>query len=62
MIDYLYNTDTKEFQVISDKQMSDFMFLQDFSGKTFILPNPEGLKGGEWVRVISRRITPDAWT
>jgi transcription antitermination factor NusG len=28
------------------------MFLQDFSDKTFILPNPENLQGGEKVRVI----------
>jgi hypothetical protein len=52
-IDYLYNTDTKKFRVIPDKQMRDFMFLQDFSDRTFILPNPEDLQGGERVRVIS---------
>ncbi|MDR0412969.1 MAG: UpxY family transcription antiterminator [Dysgonamonadaceae bacterium] len=52
-ISYIYETDTKKFQVISDKQMQDFMFLQDFSDKTFILPDPENLKGGERVRVIA---------
>jgi transcription antitermination factor NusG len=50
-IDYLYNPDTKKFQIISEKQMQDFMFLQDFSDRTFILPNPENLQGGERVRV-----------
>jgi transcription antitermination factor NusG len=52
-ISYLYDANTKKFQVISDKQMKDFMFLQDFSDKTFILPNPENLRGGEKVRVIA---------
>jgi transcription antitermination factor NusG len=52
MIDYLYNTDTKKFQVISDKQMEDFMFLQDFSDRTLLLTHPENLKDGERVRVI----------
>jgi transcription antitermination factor NusG len=52
-ISYIYDTDSKKFQVIPDKQMRDFMFLQDFSDKTFILPDPENLKGGERVRVIA---------
>jgi hypothetical protein len=53
VISYIYDTDMKKFQVIPDKQMRDFLFLQDFSDKAFILPNPEGLKGGERVRVIA---------
>jgi transcription antitermination factor NusG len=52
-IDYLYNNDTKKFQVIPDKQMEDFMFLQDFSDKTILLTHPEDLQGGERVRVIA---------
>jgi transcription antitermination factor NusG len=51
-IDYLYNSDTKKFQVIPDKQMQDFMLLQRFSDKMFILPHSETLKTGEKVRVI----------
>ncbi|MDR0681048.1 MAG: UpxY family transcription antiterminator [Dysgonamonadaceae bacterium] len=52
-ISYIYDAVTKKFQAISDKQMQDFMFLQDFADKTFILPNPENLQGGERVRVIA---------
>jgi transcription antitermination factor NusG len=51
-ISYIYDTDTKKFQVIPDKQMQDFMFLQDFSEKTILLTHPEDLQGGEKVRVI----------
>jgi transcription antitermination factor NusG len=51
-MDYLYNTDTKKFRIIPDKQMEDFMFLQDFSDKTILLTHPEDLLGGEKVRVI----------
>jgi transcription antitermination factor NusG len=51
-ISYINDADTKKFQVISDKQMKDFMFLQDFSDKTILLTHPEDLKGGERVRVI----------
>jgi transcription antitermination factor NusG len=50
-ISYICDADTKKIQIISDKQMTDFMFLQDFSDKTLILPNPENLQGGERVRV-----------
>jgi transcription antitermination factor NusG len=56
-IDYLYSTDTKQFQVIPDKQMEDFMFLQDFSDKTILLTHPEDLQGGEKVRVIKGEFT-----
>jgi transcription antitermination factor NusG len=51
-ISYLYDPDTRRLQVIPDKQIRDFRFLQDFSGRTFRLPNPEKLQGGEKVRVI----------
>jgi transcription antitermination factor NusG len=51
-IDYLYDSDTKEFQVIPDRQMENFMLLQRFSDKMFILLHPETLKTGEKVRVI----------
>jgi transcription antitermination factor NusG len=51
-MDYLYNADTKKFRVIPDKQMKDFMFLQDFSDRTILLTHPEDLKGGERVKVI----------
>jgi transcription antitermination factor NusG len=56
-IDYLYSSDTKKFQIIPEKQMQDFMFLQDFSDRTFILPDPENLQGGEKVRVIGGEFT-----
>jgi transcription antitermination factor NusG len=51
-IDYLYNPDTKKFRVMPDKQMTDFMFLQDFSDRTILLTHPEDLQGGEKVRII----------
>jgi transcription antitermination factor NusG len=51
-MDYLYNADTKKFREIPDKQMQDFMFLQDFSDKIIQLSHPEDLKGGERVKVI----------
>jgi transcription antitermination factor NusG len=51
-ISYIYDTGTKKFQIIPDKQMKDFMFLHDYSDKTIVLPNPENLKGGEKVRVV----------
>jgi transcription antitermination factor NusG len=49
-VSYIYNSDTRMFQVIPDKQMQDFMFLLDFSG-TIIIPNTS-LKRGDRVRVI----------
>jgi transcription antitermination factor NusG len=52
-ISYIYDSSTKKFQVIPDKRMRDFMFLQDFSDKTILLTHPEDLQGGERVRVIS---------
>ncbi|MDR2057183.1 MAG: UpxY family transcription antiterminator [Dysgonamonadaceae bacterium] len=51
-IDYLYNPDTKKFRIIPGKQLTDFMFLQEFSDKTILLTHPEDLSGGEKVRVI----------
>jgi transcription antitermination factor NusG len=51
-IDFLYNNDTKKIRVMPDKQMTDFMFLQDFSDRTILLTHPEDLQGGEKVRVI----------
>jgi transcription antitermination factor NusG len=57
MISYLYDPDTSRLQVIPDKQMQDFKFLQDFSDKTIVLPNPEKLQGGEKVRVIKGEFT-----
>jgi transcription antitermination factor NusG len=51
-ISYIYNSDTREFQVIPDKQMQDFMFLLDFSESSVIrIPN-SNLKRGDKVRVI----------
>jgi transcription antitermination factor NusG len=44
-------------QIIPDKQMQDFIFLYNFSDKTFILPNPEKLQGGEKVRIIKGEFT-----
>jgi transcription antitermination factor NusG len=52
MIDYLYNADTRKLRTVPDKQIEDFMFLQDFSDKMILLTHPEDLKGGERVRVI----------
>jgi transcription antitermination factor NusG len=50
-ISYIYNNDTKKFQVIPDKQMQDFMFLLDFSDSIIRIPNT-CLKKGDRVRVI----------
>ncbi|MDR2287306.1 MAG: UpxY family transcription antiterminator [Prevotellaceae bacterium] len=50
-LSYIYNNDTKQFQVIPDKQMQDFMFLLDFSESVMLIPN-ENLKRGDRVRVI----------
>jgi transcription antitermination factor NusG len=51
-ISFLYDAETKQMQIIPDKQMLDFIFLSNFSDKTFILPHPEKLQGGEKVRII----------
>jgi transcription antitermination factor NusG len=51
MISYLYDANTKKLQIISDKQMQNFMFLHDFSDKTFRIDNPD-MKHGEKVRVV----------
>jgi transcription antitermination factor NusG len=50
-LSYIYNNDTKQFQIIPDKQMQDFMFLLDFSESVMLVPN-ENLKRGDRVRVI----------
>jgi transcription antitermination factor NusG len=51
-VSYIYNNDTKGFQIIPDKQMQDFMFLLDFSESSVIrIPNTN-LKRGDRVRVI----------
>jgi transcription antitermination factor NusG len=50
-ITYLYNVDTKKFQVIPDKQMQDFMLLLNYSETTFRIDNPD-MKRGERVRVL----------
>ncbi|GHT87462.1 transcriptional regulator [Bacteroidia bacterium] len=56
-ISYRYDAETKQMQIIPDKQMQDFIFLYNFSDKTFILPNPEKLQGGEKVRIIKGEFT-----
>jgi transcription antitermination factor NusG len=50
-VSYIYNNDTKRFQIIPDKQMQDFMFLLDFSESIIKIPN-SSLKRGDRVRVI----------
>jgi hypothetical protein len=45
MMDYLYNADTRKLRTVPDKQIEDFMFLQDFSDRTILLTHPEDLKG-----------------
>jgi transcription antitermination factor NusG len=50
-ISYIYNNDTKKFQVIPDKQMQDFMFLLDFSESIIRIPN-SSQKRGDRVRGI----------
>jgi transcription antitermination factor NusG len=50
-VSYIYNNDTKKFQVIPDKQMQDFMFLLDFSESVIKISNTN-LKRGDRVRVI----------
>jgi transcription antitermination factor NusG len=48
---YIYNNDTRQFQVIPDKQMQDFMFMLDFSESVIRISN-SNLKRGDRVRVI----------
>ena len=50
-ISYLHDTATKGLQVIPDEQMRQFLFLQNFLDRTFFLPDPENLRGGERVKV-----------
>ncbi|MDR0559182.1 MAG: hypothetical protein LBG92_03370, partial [Prevotellaceae bacterium] len=38
-------------RVIPDRQMQNFMILHNFADRTFPLPEPEKLRGGERVRV-----------
>ncbi|GHT88669.1 transcriptional regulator [Bacteroidia bacterium] len=56
-ITYLRDSATGKFQIIPDKEMADFRFLQDFADKTIILPNPEKLQGGEKVRIVKGEFT-----
>ncbi|MDR1130683.1 MAG: UpxY family transcription antiterminator [Prevotellaceae bacterium] len=51
IVSYIYNNDTKRFQIIPDKQMQDFMFLVDYSESIMRIPNYK-LKKGDRVRVI----------
>jgi len=50
-ISYLPDSINQGFQVISDTEMQQFLFLQRLAGKFYFLPDPENLKGGEKVRV-----------
>jgi transcription antitermination factor NusG len=50
-IDYLHDVNTKKFQVIPDKQMRNFMLLNDFTENTFRIDGTS-MKPGERVRVI----------
>jgi hypothetical protein len=52
-MDFLYDPATHQLQFVPDKQMEDFMFLQNHAGQLIILSEPEKLRGGEKVRVIS---------
>ncbi|MDR2383080.1 MAG: UpxY family transcription antiterminator [Prevotellaceae bacterium] len=51
-VSYIYNSDTKRFQVIPEKQMQDFMFLLDFSESSVMRISNTNLKRGDRVRVI----------
>ncbi|MDR0724856.1 MAG: UpxY family transcription antiterminator [Prevotellaceae bacterium] len=51
-VSYIYNNDTKKFQVIPEKQMQDFMFLLDFTESSVIKISNTNLKRGDRVRVI----------
>jgi transcription antitermination factor NusG len=51
-MDFLYDPATHQLQFVSDKQMEDFMFLQNHAGQLIILSEPEKLQGGEKVHVI----------
>jgi transcription antitermination factor NusG len=48
---YVRNLETKDFQIIPDKQMKDFMFLLDYSNDTFRVEN-SSLRRGDKVRVV----------
>ncbi|MDR1341174.1 MAG: UpxY family transcription antiterminator [Prevotellaceae bacterium] len=56
IVSYIYNNDTKRFQIIPDKQMQDFMFLVDYSDSIVKIPNTR-LKKGDRVRVIKGDFT-----
>ncbi|MDR1681976.1 MAG: hypothetical protein LBS25_01095 [Candidatus Symbiothrix sp.] len=51
-MDFQYNPAIHQLQTVSDKQMADFIFLQNHSGDLIVLPEPEKLIGGEKVKVI----------
>jgi transcription antitermination factor NusG len=50
-VSYIYNHDTKQIQIIPDKQMQDFMFLLNFSESVLKISNTN-LRKGDRVRVI----------
>ncbi|GHT05392.1 transcriptional regulator [Bacteroidia bacterium] len=50
-ISYIRNIETKQIQIIPDKQMQDCMFLLNLSDKTFKIGNAN-LKKGDRVRVV----------
>ena len=52
MMDFQYNPATHQLQTISDKEMADFIFLQNHSKNLIMLPEPEKLRDGEKVKVI----------
>jgi transcription antitermination factor NusG len=51
-VSYIYNNETKQFQIIPDKQMQDFMFLLNFIESSVIKVSNTHLKRGDRVRVI----------
>ncbi|GHU71001.1 transcriptional regulator [Bacteroidia bacterium] len=50
-MDFLYDSATHQLQFVPDKQMADFVFLQNHAGQLIILSEPEKLQGGEKVKV-----------
>ena len=56
-ITYLRDSATGKFQVIPDKALSDFRFLQDFADKTLVLSDADKLQGGPKVRIIRGEFT-----
>ena len=51
-LSYLSDPITKRLLEVPDDEMEVFVFMQQFSDKILVLPQPEKLTGGEKVRIL----------